>query len=66
MVNPYLNVCSSFQKKDEAKDVLEFIDYAYGKFEFTYESKLSTVRSWIFCEITFFSYYALCADVKGK
>jgi threonyl-tRNA synthetase len=45
MVNPYLNVCSTFQKKDEAKDVLEFIDYAYGKFEFTYKSKLSTVRS---------------------
>ncbi|KAB5544947.1 hypothetical protein DKX38_013059 [Salix brachista] len=34
--------CRKSQIKDEVRGVLEFIDYAYGKFGFTYELKLST------------------------
>ncbi|KAJ6898920.1 threonine--tRNA ligase [Populus alba x Populus x berolinensis] len=34
--------CRKSQIKAEVRGVLEFIDYAYGKFGFTYELKLST------------------------
>ncbi|KAG6766059.1 hypothetical protein POTOM_030124 [Populus tomentosa] len=34
--------CRKSQIKDEVRGVLEFIDYTYGKFGFTYELKLST------------------------
>nr|GEY89164.1 threonine--tRNA ligase, mitochondrial 1-like [Tanacetum cinerariifolium] len=34
--------CRESQIKEEVKSVLEFIDYAYGVFGFTYELKLST------------------------